>query len=327
MAPIRVPLSFVDRSRTRDGEAPGRALRDSVERAVRAEEMGYTRIGLAEHHGVPGIATGAPAVLMAAVAAATGRIRVGSAGVMIPNHRPLIVAEQARALQALFPGRIDLGIGRSLGFTAPVRAALGATEYDLDDMERDLRALRDFFDDAGPVRAMPTGEPVPMFVLATGSGLAVAARRGLPVIVGGPILRGDLAPLEDYRRDFVPSAEHPEPAVLISVDVTVGPTADRARDWLLPEAWAMVASRTVGAFPPLEDVTPDSLAAKGLTDRQERWVRRHLDNAVWGTAGEVADELNDLVVRTGASEVLAYSSTYDRAAQTWSDEALAGLIA
>jgi luciferase family oxidoreductase group 1 len=241
--------------------------------------MGYTRIWLAEHHGVPGIATGAPAVLMAAVAAATGRIRVGSAGVMIPNHRPLIVAEQARALQALFPGRIDLGIGRSLGFTAPVRAALGATEYDLDDMERDLRALRDFFDDAGPVRAMPTGEPVPMFVLATGSGLAVAARRGLPVIVGGPILRGDLAPLEDYRRDFVPSAEHPEPAVLISVDVTVGPTADRARDWLLPEAWAMVASRTVGAFPPLEDVTPDSLAAKGLTDRQERWVRRHLDNA------------------------------------------------
>ena len=178
---LPVPISLLDRSRTRAGEPAARALRDTVERARRAEELGFGRIWVAEHHAVPGIASGSPPLLMAAIAARTERIRVGSGGVMLPNHRPIVVAEQAKMLAALHPGRVDLGVGRSLGFTAPVRDALGVHDYGPDDFAGDVTALVDLLADAGPVTAMPKGVPAPpLFVLATGSGLAVAARLGLP---------------------------------------------------------------------------------------------------------------------------------------------------
>ena len=116
----QVRLSLLDRSRTRVGEPDAAALSHTVERAQRAEELGYHRFWVAEHHAVPGIASGSPPVLIAAVAARTERIRVGSGGVMLPNHQPLVVAEQFAMLEALYPGRIDLGVGRSLGFTHQV---------------------------------------------------------------------------------------------------------------------------------------------------------------------------------------------------------------
>ncbi|UNX56350.1 MsnO8 family LLM class oxidoreductase [Georgenia sp. TF02-10] len=315
-------ISLLDRSRTRAGEEPAAALRATVERAQRAEALGLHRFWVAEHHAVPGIASGSPPVLMAAVAARTSRIRVGSGGVMLPNHRPLVVAEQARMLAALHPGRIDLGIGRSLGFTAPVRAALGVSSYPPDRFGRDLAALRDLLDDRGPVTAQPSGTPrPPLFVLATGAGLAVAAELGLPVVVGGPALRGDLAALADYRARFRPTTAQPEPYVVISLDVMVAATAERARDLLLPEAWATAESRTTGAFGPLRAEPPDR-----LTDRQRRAVERQLDLAAHGTAGQVRAELGDLVARTGAAEVLASTSTYDRAALAEADAALADLV-
>lgn len=314
-------ISLLDRSRTRVGEPPGDALRATVERAVRAEQLGLHRFWVAEHHAVPGIASGSPPVLMAAVAAATRTIRVGSGGIMLPHHRPLVVAEQARMLTALSGDRIDLGLGRSLGFTAPVRAALGVTAYGTDAFARDLAALRDFLVDAGPVTAQPTGVPAPpLFVLATGAGLTVAAELGLPVVVGGPVLRGDLSELTAYRRQFRPSAACPDPYVVISLDVMVAETAERARELLLPEAWAMAESRATGAFPPLR---PDPPA--GLTAKQHEAVARQLDLAVRGTAGEVAAQLADLVTRTGAAEVLASTSTYDREALAAADAALAAL--
>ena len=121
-------FSLLDRSRTRHGLPETAALEHSVQRAIDVEQLGYERFWVAEHHAVPGIASGAPAVLLAAVGARTRRIRLGSGGVMLPNHRPLVVAEQFRMLAALYPGRIDLGLGRSLGFTDPVRRALGRLE-------------------------------------------------------------------------------------------------------------------------------------------------------------------------------------------------------
>ncbi len=315
-----VPVSLLDRSRTRVDEPAGTALRDTVERARRADDLGLHRFWVAEHHAVPGIASGSPPLLMAAIAARTARIRVGSGGVMLPNHRPIVVAEQARMLTALHPDRIDLGVGRSLGFTAPVREALGVPEYGPERFAEDLAALEGFLHDTAPVTAMPRTEPPPLLVLATGSGLAVAAERGLPVVVGGPVLRGDLAPLADYRARFRPSPGCPEPHVIISADVMIAETAQRARELMLPEAWAMVESRSTGAFPPLR---PEP--ASPLTDRQQAKVEEHLDQAVHGTAADVARELADLVARTGAAEVLAFSSTHDRTALARSDEALAGL--
>src|SRR5699024_6618684 len=188
---LPVPVSLLDRSRTRAGEPAASALRDSIARARRVEELGLHRFWVAEHHAVPGIASGNPPVLMAEVAARTERIRVGSGGVMLPNHRPIVVAEQARMLAALHPGRIDLGLGRSLGFTAPVRDALGVHDYPTERLADDLAALEGFLRDTGPVTAMPKGVPAPpLFLLATASGLPVAAERGLPVVVGGPVLWG-----------------------------------------------------------------------------------------------------------------------------------------
>ncbi|MDD9206355.1 MsnO8 family LLM class oxidoreductase [Georgenia sp. 10Sc9-8] len=318
---LPVPVSLLDRSRTRAGEPPAQALSGTVDRAQRAEALGYRRFWVAEHHAVPGIASGSPPVLIAAVAARTERIRVGSGGVMLPNHRPLVVAEQVRMLEALHPGRIDLGVGRSLGFTAPVREALGVTGYGADRFTRDLTALQDFLAGTGTVTAMPdVPDQPPLFVLATGSGLAVAAERGLPVVVGGPLLRGDLAPLQAYRDGFRPSRQCAEPLVVISLDVMVAATAREARELMLPEAWAMAESRALGAFPPLRPAPPAR-----LTGKQEGVVEDHLRLAVHGTAEQVAEELADLVARTGAGEVLASTSTFDRGALAEADAALATL--
>src|SRR5699024_5434782 len=135
-------LSLLDRSRTRHGQSESAALGHTVERAIEVEQLGYERLWVAEHHAVPGIASGSPAVLLAAIGARTTRIRLGSGGVMLPNHRPLAVAEQFRMLAALHPGRIDLGGGRSLGFTEPVRRALGRLEADAEAFPREGEGLR-----------------------------------------------------------------------------------------------------------------------------------------------------------------------------------------
>ncbi len=323
--PFSLPLSILDRSRTRAGEDPGAALPATIERAVRAEGLGYHRFWVAEHHAVPGIASGSPAVLIAAVAGRTTRIRVGSGGVMLPNHRPLVVAEQFAMLEALHPGRIDLGVGRSLGFTAPVRAALGVDEYPPEAFGRDIAELRAYLERRGPVTAMPALDHTPpVFVLATGRGLEVAAELGLPVVVGGPALLADPGPVARYRRAFRPSEGCPEPSVVLSLEVMIADTRERARDLLLPEAWAMAASRTTGAFPPLEPV--DAVQARALTEKQRGTVDAFVAGAVYGTAADVAAELRRRVERLSADEVMASTSTYDREELARADAALAGLF-
>ena len=211
MINAEVRLSLLDRSRTRAGEAEAAALRGSVTRAIHAEQRGYDRFWVAEHHGVPGVAGAAPAVLLTAVAGATATVRLGSAGVMLPHHQPLVVAEQFATLSAFAPGRVDLGLGRSPGFTPPVRRALRQTER---DFAADLAELRGFLTGTAEVTLHPQPDGVvPLHVLATGSGLQVAAALGLPVIVGGPLLGlgGDPAPaleaLAGYRRAFRPSPQ------------------------------------------------------------------------------------------------------------------------
>lgn len=185
-----VPVSILDRANVREsGEAE--ALAATVQRAKRVEQLGYHRFWVAEHHGVPGIAGSAPTVLMAAVAAQTEKIRVGSGGVMLPSHPPLVVAEQAATLQALFPGRIDLGIGRSVGFTPAVRAALRQNNDAGDRFDADVAELMSYLTGTAPITARPYDDgATPLFVLATGKGTAVAAAAGLAVVVGGPVFTG-----------------------------------------------------------------------------------------------------------------------------------------
>jgi luciferase family oxidoreductase group 1 len=326
LAEVMVPqvkLSLLDRSRTRAGEPDAAALRHTVERARRAEWLGYHRFWVAEHHAVPGIASGSPPVLMAAIAARTERIRVGSGGVMLPNHQPLVVAEQFAMLEALFPGRIDLGVGRSLGFTAPVRTALRRDAAAPDTFTSDLDELRSYLEGRAPVTARPRLErPVPVFVLATGHGLAVAGDAGLPVVLGGPVLdSADVgAALDDYRARV--RAAGGRPYVVISLDVLIAESVAAARELALPEAWALAAARTTGQFPALEPVVPDRV----LSPRQRAVMDDAVGHTVHGDEAVVASELGELIDRTGADELLASTSTFDLDALRESDTRLARLM-
>ncbi|GAB2861212.1 MsnO8 family LLM class oxidoreductase [Nocardioides pacificus] len=319
-------LSLLDRSRTRTGHPEGAALTHTVERAVAVERLGYERFWVAEHHSVPGIASGAPAVLLAAVGARTGTIRIGSGGVMLPNHQPLVVAEQFLMLAALHPGRVDLGVGRSLGFTDPVRRALRRARDEADTFADDIVELRAFLERTAPVTARPVlDEEIPIFVLATGAGLTIAAELGLPVVLGGPVLDkpelGDL--LATYRHDFRPHRGS-RPHVTVSLDVLIADTDAEARELALPEVWAMVQSRRTGLFEALEPVA--AIRGQQHSDRVAELVERGLDGVTAGTRETVRRRLERLADRTGADELLASSSTYDRAALAASDAALADLL-
>ncbi len=320
-----VLLSILDRSRTRRGFDDASALTGTIERAVHADQHGYHRFWVAEHHGVPGIASGAPPVLLAAIGAHTSRIRLGSGGVMLPNHQPFVVAEQFAMLAALHPGRVDVGLGRSVGFTEPVRRALRTGREEADSFADDLAELSGFLDGTGPVTVRPAVPPPPMFVLATGKGLAVAARAGLPVVVGGPILWGDGAEIAAYRREFRATELSPNPRVIVSLDIMIADSTAHARELMLPEAWAMAQSRNTGEFPALVPTREIDLDAAPTRTRER--VERSIDSSVHGTAREVATRLDDLIARTGADEILASTSTYDRAALAVADAELWKLFA
>ncbi|MFC8694597.1 MsnO8 family LLM class oxidoreductase [Streptomyces parvus] len=313
-------FSVLDRSRTREGHEVSRALRDTVDLAREAEALGFHRFWVSEHHGVPGVAGSAPTVLAAAVAAATSTIRVGTGGVMLPNHRPLVVAEQFGVLASLFPGRIDMGLGRSVGFTDGVRRALGHGKEDAEDFPGRLAELLGWIDgtqQAHPrVHAHPAeGLQIPAYVLAIGEGASVAAAAGLPLVIGD--LRGRekvLRAIEVYRRDFRPSARAEHPEVIVAGTVAVAGTEEAARRLLVPEAWAMAYSRTHGDFPPLAPA--EVIERRTMTAKERELYERGLDGHIHGTEEQVAEELERAIKETGADEVLVTTSTYDREALT-----------
>lgn len=322
-----VRLSLLDRSRTRTGLCEAAALKHSVERAVTAEKLGYARFWGAEHHAVPGIASGSPAVLLAAVGAHTSHIRLGSGGVMLPHHQPLVVAEQFLMLEALYPGRTDLGLGRTLGFTKPVRRALRQSTEDAETYQHDVAELLSYLDRSAAVTARPVTAEVPqLFLLATGQGLQTAAALGMPVVMGGPILHDPevSAAVAAYRRDFLPSSAASEPSVTISTDVYIAETQDEARELALPEVYAMARARETGEFGPLEPV--DQIRQHTWSAQTQRRVDRGLSRSVAGTREDVRSQLEQLVDATGAEELMVSTSTYDRGALAVLDAEVAGVV-
>ncbi|QKW10333.1 LLM class flavin-dependent oxidoreductase [Streptomyces sp. NA04227] len=311
-----VRFSVLDRSRIREGQRPDEALRDTVDFARHIEELGFHRFWVSEHHGVPGVAGSAPTVLAAGVAAATRTIRVGTGGVMLPNHQPLVVAEQFGVLESLYPGRIDMGLGRSVGFTDGVRRALGRGRDDADDFAGQLTELLRWFDGGSPtgVRARPAeGLDVPVFVLATGAGAVTAAEAGVPLVVGD--LKGRenlLRAIDTYRSRFRPSARASAPHVVVAGTVAVAGTTEDARRLLIPEAWASAHARTRGSFPPL--LPPEEIESLEMTAKESELYESGLRGQLYGTEDEVTEGLRKLLAETGAEEVLVTTSTYDREA-------------
>lgn len=326
-----IPFSVLDRSRTREGRAASEALRDTVRLARRLEALGYHRFWVSEHHSVPGVAGSAPTVLAAAVAAATSTIRVGTGGVMLPNHRPLVVAEQFGVLESLFPGRIDMGLGRSVGFTDGIRRALGKDKgaMDLADFAERVEEFLGWF--TGDQRLYPQVHALPAeglrpepFVLAMGEGADIAAAAGLPMVVGD--LRGRdrmLRAVERYREGFRPSPWADRPHVVISGTVAVAATEEEARRLLIPEAWSMAHSRTRGVFPPLAPA--ERIETLTMTAKEREFYESGLRGHVQGTEDQVADALASVIKETDADEVLLTTSTYDRDALLDSFTRLAGV--
>ena len=255
-------LSVLDLVPVRTDQTSADAVAASRSLARTADELGYRRYWVAEHHNMPAVAATNPPVLIAMLAAATSRIRVGSGGVMLPNHEPLVVAEQFALLEAAFPGRIDLGIGRAPGTDMLTRYVLrGGASGAADDA---VARFPQYVEDVAtlmhpdgvemavggrrePLRATPAAEGVPTVWLLGSSDYSarLAASRGLPYVFAHHFSgEGTAEALALYRSTYVPSAAHPEPRTFLTVNAAVAPTAQEARRLALPQVQMMVALRT-----------------------------------------------------------------------------------
>ncbi|NLP40259.1 MAG: MsnO8 family LLM class oxidoreductase [Corynebacterium pollutisoli] len=313
-------LSVLDRANSLTGDSDATALRRVVAHARQAEELGFSRFLVAEHHAVPGLPGSQPGMLAAACGAATEHIRIGTAGIMLPDHQPLVVAEQIATLEALYPGRVDAGLGSSLGFTAPVRAAL--RQGDVADIKArypdDLRELLGFLDGSGAVTARPRSAGAPVWLLAGFRSVLLAAELGLGVILGGP---DQVGAARLYRENFRPGRID-APQIILSANVAVADTPEAARDLLLPEAWAQAHARSTGSFGPLLPVAdlPDPTA------QEQRRMEQILASAIHGTPGDVDKQLRELLDAAGADELLVTGGMSDLGGRAESERLLAGML-
>lgn len=324
-------VSILDRANAVRGLSESDVLLQVIDHARHVEALGFHRFMVAEHHGVPGIPGSQPGMLATAVAAGTERIRVGTGGIMLPDHQPFVVAEQIGTLEALFPGRIDIGIGSSVGFTAPVRAALRQDDVHAvkGRFPADLEELLSYLTGDADVTVRPFNDArTPIWLLANFRSLLLAAQHGLGVIVGGPSLvdrsRSSHEGLDRYRARFQPSAFLSEPRAMVAINVAVADTKDAARKLLLPQLWAEVKSRTTGTFEALAHVS--EMDESSLTARERARMAELLEMSILGTPRQVREQLDDLFRHTGVDEVLVTGDMSDVDGRARSEELLVNLM-
>jgi len=328
---LPVPLSVLDLCPVPTGGSTGEALRRSVEMARHAERWGFTRYWVAEHHNMPGIASSAPAVLVGQIASATSSIRVGAGGVMLPNHAPLVVAEQFGMLEAIYPGRIDLGIGRAPGTDRATARALrrGAPGLPAADYAGQVAELRAYFaghpardDSAGQIRAIPAegNEPAVWLLGSTGYSAEMAGLLGLPFAFAYHVSAANARPaLALYRKTFRPSAQLAEPYCLISVSVVCAPDAAAAH-------WRHGSSRLsmlrLRAGRPSTLPSPEEAAARTYSAAEQTVIAEATGSDVVGDPATVTGLLNQLAATTGADELMVTTSTFGHADRLASYELL-----
>lgn len=297
------------------GATAGEALRHTTALARRVEELGYHRFWVAEHHNMPAIASSAPAVLIAHLAARTSTIRLGSGGVMLPNHAPLVVAEQFGTLEALHPGRIDLGIGRAPGTDQLTALALRRTMEGLsaENFPGELADLMNYFgtERSGRIVATPGRGDRPAIWLLGSSGFSaqLAGSLGLPFSFAHHFSAANTLPaLALYRRSFRPSQWLERPYAMVAVNAVCAETDERARWLAAPAALSFLKLRS-GRPEPL--ASPAEAAAYPYTDQERAFVASRGEGQAMGSPETVRRQLAELLARTGADELMLSTLVYD----------------
>ena len=323
-----VKLSVLDLAPIVQGGSAGEALRQSADLAQAAERLGYTRYWMAEHHSMPGIASAATAVALAFVGSRTSTIRIGSGGIMLPNHAPLIVAEQFGTLESLFPRRIDLGLGRAPGTdqrTAyAMRRAMTSDERQVPDDVVELMAY--FRGQNGPVRAIPgEGLSIPIYILGSSLfGAQLAAALGLPFAFAShfaPQMMMEAIAL--YRQRFEPSDQLDQPYVMLGFNAFVADTDEEAELLATSVQQAFVALRT---GQPVQLPPPSAGFAETLPLEARAILRSVLSCSAIGTPQSARRQVDEFVSRTKADELIVTAQIYDPDARIRSFELLADAV-
>jgi luciferase family oxidoreductase group 1 len=314
---VSLPVSILDLVGMRPGELPGPAIARSVDLAQRAEAWGYRRFWLAEHHSIAGIACSATSVLIGHIAAATKTIRVGSGGIMLPNHAPLVVAEQFGTLAAIYPDRIDLGLGRAPGGDFHTLRALRRDHHQTgDDFPALLEELRTYLGPERPgqaVKAIPgQNTNVPIILLGSSDFSAqLAAQLGLPFAFAAHFAPDLLHPATQlYRRNFRPSEFLQQPWLIVGVPIVAAETDAAARRlFTTPQQrfLRLIRSKPVELLPPVDSM--DAI----WQDWEAAIVESKLRAAIVGSSQTVREGLESLVAATGADEVIAVTDTWEHA--------------
>jgi luciferase family oxidoreductase group 1 len=307
---MRARLSILDLAPIARGQTASDSFKASVALAQRAEELGYTRVWYAEHHNMPSIASSATSVLIAHVGAQTKTIRLGSGGVMLPNHSPLAIAEQFGTLEAMYPGRIDLGLGRAPGSDQRATYALRRDPRAAEAFPQDVLELQAYLGDLSRVPGVSAtpgkGAKVPLYILGSSLfGAQLAGMYGLPYAFASHFAPDELEhALAAYRSEFKPSAQLAEPYAIVGVNVTAAETDEAARTQFAAvrrlRAASLFARQAGLKASDITDEQADELLASGAAVHVDQMLRY---SAV-GTPGEVSAYLDGLLKKTGADELI-----------------------
>ena len=320
-----VPLSVLDLSPILEGGDVGQSLQNSLDLARNAERLGYRRFWLAEHHNMPGVASAATSVVIGHVAAGTKTIRVGAGGVMLPNHAPLVIAEQFGTLEALFPGRIDLGLGRAPGSDQLTARALRRTlAGDVDRFPQDVVELMHYFQPAQPgqtIQAVPgAGQDVPIWILGSSLfGAQLAGALGLPFAFASHFAPAQMdEALELYRHRFEPSAQLDKPYAMLGLNVVAAETDAEAKHLFtsLQQAFLNLRTGRPSRLPPPVDDIEARFAAAGMTPD----MQGALATAVVGDPQTVRRGLEAFVAKHRPDEIMVTAQIFDHAARVRSFE-------
>jgi luciferase family oxidoreductase group 1 len=321
-----IPFSILDLAPIAEGSDAAQSFRNTLDLAQHGERWGFHRYWLAEHHGMPGIASAATAVLIGHVAAGTSTIRVGAGGIMLPNHSPLVIAEQFGTLESLFPGRIDLGLGRAPGSDQITARALRRTlASDADEFPQDVVELMDYFSGKARVQAIPgAGLQVPIWILGSSLfGAQLAAALGLPYAFASHFAPAQMMQaIALYRSTFKPSAQLERPYVMLGFNVFAADTDEEAqfRATSMQQAFVNLRSGHPARLPPpLKDYRSKiGPAENALLDQV-------LSSSAVGSAETVARDMEAFIARTGADELMITSQIFEHAARLRSYEITAAV--